>query len=243
MFPYDPTLLAAVETIPETIPGVVRILQAIDAACADGDGLKWFNRLYLQVTQAVEARVNSGGFANSSWMAALDVRFARFYLDALRSSLSGGSEGNAPGCWQAVFDQRNQTAVARIQFALAGMNAHINHDLPQAVLAVCQATATPPQHATPQYNDFTALNSTLGSLTEAAKVELNVRLLGEVLPPVSNLENTLASWSLSAAREAAWNNAELLWHLSDEPILSSAFLGTLDGLTAVASKTLLVPIP
>ena len=110
-------------------------------------------------------------------------------------------------------------------------------------MAVCQATATPPQHATPQYNDFTALNSTLGSLTEAAKVELNVRLLGEVLPPVSNLENTLASWSLSAAREAAWNNAELLWHLSDEPILSSAFLGTLDGLTAVASKTLMVPVP
>jgi hypothetical protein len=57
------------------------------------------------------------------------------------------------------------------------------------------------------------------------------------------LDNTLAAWSVSAAREAAWNNAELLWHLADAPLIAAAFLDTLDGLTAVASKTLLVPIP
>ena len=76
MFPYDPTLLAAVKTTTETIPDVVRILETIQATCADGDGLKWFNGLYLQVTLAVEARVNAGGFANPGWMAALDVKFA-----------------------------------------------------------------------------------------------------------------------------------------------------------------------
>jgi hypothetical protein len=247
MFPYDPALLAAVAATPQTIPDVIEILESIESICIDGDGLKWFNWLYLQVTQAVEARVNltdpanPDRFADPPWIATLDVTFARYYLGAVKSSLSGAS---TPGCWQAVFDQRNQPAVARIQFALAGMNAHINHDLPQAVVATCQAKAIPPQHGTPQYNDYTALNASLDSLVETAKTTLGVRLLGDALPLVSNLDNTLAAWSVSSAREAAWNNAELLWHLgSDAPPLAAALLDTLDGLTALASKTLLVPIP
>ena len=243
MFPYDPILVAAVQTTPQSIADVVQILDTIEAACADGDGLKWFNGLYLQVTQAVEARGNAAEFVNPAWVAALDVRFARFYFAAIQSALSGGSQGKASGCWQAVFDQRNQTAIARIQFAMAGMNAHINHDLPQAVLDICQTTAVPPQHGTAPYDDFTALNTTLDSLIEAAKTALDVRLLGDALPAASRLEDTLAAWSLADAREAAWNNAELLWHLADAPLAASALLDSLDGLTAVASKTILVPVP
>jgi hypothetical protein len=72
---------------------------------------------------------------------------------------------------------------------------------------------------------------------------LLVRLLGDPLPPVSHLEDTIAAWNVSAAREAAWQNAELLWHLRDAPPLSSNFLDTLDGLTTVAGKALLVPVP
>jgi len=243
MFPYDPTLLAAVQVTPQSISDVIQIMETIESTCADGDGLKWFNWLYLQVTQAVETRGSasgSGSFTDSAWIAALDVAFARYYLGAIRSSLSGAP---TPGCWQALFDLRNQTSLARIQFALAGINAHINHDLPQAVLATCRATSVAPQHGTTQYNDYTALNTTLDSLINAAKVTLRVRLLGDSIPPVSGLDNTLAAWSVAAAREAAWNNAELLFHLVDAPLLASAFLGTLDGLTALASKTLLVPVP
>ncbi len=240
MFSYDPKLLAAVDASPQSIADVVQILQAIEAACADGDGLKWFNGLYLQVTQAVETRVHAGGFTDSAWIAALDVEFAGFYFAALASSLSGAA---TPGCWQALFAERNQPMIARIQFALAGMNAHINHDLPQAVVASCRASGIPPAHGTAQYSDFTALNSTLDSLIDSAKASLNVRLLGDALPPVSNLENTIAAWDVSAAREAAWNNAELIWHLDDAPTVAATFLDTLDGLTALASKTLLVPVP
>jgi hypothetical protein len=240
MFPYDPTLLAAVQATPETVPDVIQILQTIEATCIDGDGLKWFNGLYLDVTKAVAARVNSGGFADPAWLAALDVQFAGLYFAALKSSLSGAP---TPGCWQALFTQRNQATIARIQFAFAGVNAHINHDLPQAIVATCKALAFPPQHGTTQYNDYTALNSTLDSLIEADKIALHVRLLGDALPPVSALDNTLAAWSVAAARESAWNNAELLWHIADAPAISSTFLDTLDGLTAVAGKTLLVPVP
>jgi hypothetical protein len=43
VFPYDSTLLAAVAAAPQTVSDVVRMLEEIQAVCADGDGLKWFN--------------------------------------------------------------------------------------------------------------------------------------------------------------------------------------------------------
>jgi hypothetical protein len=188
------------------------------------------------VTQAVEIRVASAGFTDSAWLAELDVQFARLYFGALEGSLSGGP---TPGCWQILFDRRNEAPIARIQFALAGINAHINNDLAPAIVATCQATATAPQHGGAQYNDYTALNTTLDSLIESAKHTL----LGDTLPPVSHLEDTIAAWSVSAAREAAWNNAELLWYLRAATSFSSSFMDSLDGLTSVAGKALLVPVP
>ena len=240
MFAYDPSLLAAVETTPRSVEDVVAILQAIDAACADGDGLKWFNWLYLRVTQAVQSRVNSAGFDDCAWIAALDVQFADFYFAAIRSSLSGTA---TPGCWKALFNRRNQASIARIQFAFSGMNAHINHDLPQAIVSTCRPSIAIPHHGSTRYNDYTALNATLDSLIDTAKQTLNVRLLGDALPACSHLEDTLAAWSIAAARETAWNNAEVLCHLETAPPLSSAFLDSLDGFTSLTSKTLLVPVP
>jgi Family of unknown function (DUF5995) len=127
-------------------PTCLRTFEAIDAICIDGDGLKWFNCLYLQVTRTVETRVASGTFSQSAWLSELDVQFARLYLSALEASLSGQP---TPGCLQTLFARRDQTSVARIQFALAGINAHINHDLPEAIVATCESTAAVQTHGTP----------------------------------------------------------------------------------------------
>jgi hypothetical protein len=240
VFPYDATLLTAVPPAPKSISDVIQTLQTIGATCIDGDGLKWFNWLYLQVTQAVEARVAAGGFADSAWLAQHDVQFARLYFSALKSSLSGEP---TPACWQALFDNRNHAAIARIQFALAAINAHINHDLPAAIVATCQVTGTTPDSGGTHFSDYTGLNSTLDGLIESAKVTLNVRLPGEALPPVSHLEDTIAAWNVSAARESAWQNAEHLWQLRTMPSLTASFMDMLDGLTTVIGKALLVPAP
>jgi hypothetical protein len=240
MFPYDPQILAAVETAPQDIPQVLATMNAIAAVVDDGDGLKWFNWLYLEVTQAVEARVAGGGFSNAAWLAELDVQFASLYFAALRDALAGQA---APGCWKALFARRAEVEIARIQFALAGINAHINHDLPLALDATCQATGTVPVHGSALYNDYTSVNSTLDGLVELAKQTLMVRLLGDPLPPVSHLEDTIAAWSVAAARDAAWTNAEVLWSLRGAPRLYSRYMDVIDGLTAVAGKSLLVPAP
>jgi len=240
MFPYDATLLNTVQAAPQSVSDVLQILQTIDATCVDADGLKWFNWLYLEVTQAVEARVSGGGFTDPAWLAELDVQFARLYFSALQSSLSGRATAD---CWQVLFKSRSQSAIARIQFALAGINAHINHDLPEAIVATCHARGTTPDRGGPHYVDYTSLNSTLDSLIESAKHTLNVRLPGGALPPISHLEDTIAAWNVSAARESAWQNAGHLWQLGAIPLLASSFMDVLDGFTTVIGKALLVPVP
>ena len=235
MFAYDDQILAAVDAAPQTVDDVIGAMQAVDAICVDGDGLKWFNRLYLDVTRAVQARVDAGGFRDGAWMAALDVQFANLYFGALRVALSGGT---APRCWTVLLERRDWTALARIQCALAGVNAHINHDLPMAIVR----TGTAPIHGDAHYQDYTALNATLSSLVDRAKAELHVRLLGDLLPPVSHLENAVAAFSVTAAREAAWNHAEIFWAIRGSLELTARTENSLDGMTAVIGKTLLVPV-
>jgi hypothetical protein len=113
----------------------------------------------------------------------------------------------------------------------------------EAIVTTCQVTATTPDHGGTHYGDYTALNSTLDSLVESAKQTLNVRLPGGALPPVSHLEDTLAAWNVSAARESAWQSAEHLWQLRSSPLLASSFMDMLDGFTTVIGKALLVPVP
>ena len=64
----------------------------------------------------------------------------------------------------------------------------------------------------------------------------------EDVPAISALDDTLAAWSITAAREAAWNNAELLYHVGPLPLLANGFMETLDGWTSLVRKTLLLPI-
>ena len=240
VFPYEPALIAAVQKPPQTVADVQQTMQAIDAICVDSDGLKWFNWLYLQVTLAVEARIATGGFNDPIWLAELDVQFARLYFNALEADLQART---LPACWSSLFDVRANDRIARIQFALAGINAHINHDLPEAIVATCEATGTVPMHGTPQYQDYTALNVTLDQLVEAAKVTLQVRLHGDPLPLTSRLGDTIAAWGVSAARRQSWKNSELLWHLRGKTDLTNGFMDSLDGLTTVVSKTLLAAVP
>jgi len=156
----------------------------------------------------------------------------------MKAALTGAP---CPGCWQALFAVRDNARLARIQFALAGINAHINRDLPEALVATCHVTNTVPRHDTQQYTDYTAVNSTLDALIDTAKQTLNVRLPGDALPPVSHLEDLIAAWNVEAARETAWNNAEALWNLP--PLFAGGLMDSIDGFTTVIGKALLVPVP
>jgi hypothetical protein len=57
----------------------------------------------------------------------LDVVFTGFYFAAIAGALNQNAD--TASSWDALFEARNRAGVDRIQFALAGMNAHTNHDL------------------------------------------------------------------------------------------------------------------
>ena len=239
LFSYDPALIAATLTPPQSVADVLQTMQIIDATCVQGDGLKWFNGLYLQVTQAVESRIAAGGFSDPEWLAELDVQFARLYFSALSAHLQGAT---CPGCWRTMLAVRDNVRLARIQFALAGVNAHINHDLPEAIVATCRSTGTVPNRGTAQYRDYTNLNATLDSLIESAKQTLDVRLLGDPFPPVSAVEDTIAAFGVKAAREKSWMSSQVLWQLQGSPPLASGLMDSIDGLVTVVGKALLVQV-
>ena len=117
---------------PVTIADVITRMQAIDALLPVNDGIKWFNQLYLMVTQQVDLHPPGGAWESPVWLNRLDVVFAGLYFSGLAGFLAGHS---VPSAWNALFEARYRTGIDRIQFALAGMNAHINHDLALALLA------------------------------------------------------------------------------------------------------------
>jgi hypothetical protein len=233
-FSYDSQLAALIGTDATSIDGVVTVLQAMDAVL-DGtrDGLKWFNTLYLQVTLAVR---DSGP---ARFIADLDFQFADLYFAALRGWLG---DGELPESWRILFAQRANARLMRVQFALAGVNAHINRDLAVAVVKTCGGAGIAVRHETAEYQQYTALNGILDGLIERAKRELLVSLPGDVLPGTDQVEQVVAGWSVAAAREAAWVHAEILEAIAGESVLAGRFVSALDGTAALAGKALLLEV-
>ncbi len=99
------------------------------------DPRRFFRATYLRTTRAVGAELAAGGFLDAAWVERWDVAFAEFYLDALEADVRAGP---VPGPWAAAFAAADDPASALppLRHVLLGMNAHINYDLPRALLAV-----------------------------------------------------------------------------------------------------------
>ncbi len=117
---------------PAPVSSIDGVLSSLDDRLPDSDGLKWFNRLYLQVTRGVRQAVAGPAFRDTRFMSELDVVFANLYFAAIAEGEIDVSR--APSAWRPLLRCRTQRGIARLQFALAGMNAHINRDLPQGIV-------------------------------------------------------------------------------------------------------------
>ncbi len=217
-------------------------MQAIQATLPGSDGVKCFNELYLAVTLAVTAEIaKSRAFEDTDWMERLDICFANLYFAALALAQKQGV-GAAPSAWQPLFQNRATAGIARIQFALAGMNAHINRDLVAALLEMFTVDGKAPGLNSARFRDFNRVNQIL----ERVETQMRPALLaGTPLAKGGNfapLEDIMAMWSVTAARQAAWNHSQALWPLRMAKPLQRASFGSLDGLTEVAGKGLLVRV-
>jgi hypothetical protein len=221
-----------------SIEEVVGVMTAIDERLPDDDGLKWFNRLYLRVTVAVGRSVAAATFRDPAFLAALDVVFANLYFAALTAAETGGVE-RAPSAWQPLLAARHRRGLERIQFALAGMNAHINRDLPEGIVQTFAALGGDPLTDRDRYRDFDSINALLERVEKEIKAEFSVGIIHVVDELGHDVDDAVAMWKMAKARAAAWTNAKVLWMLRDVPALRNEFFGRLDGLTGLAGRGLL----
>lgn len=223
----------------QSIEQALAVMQAIDDELPDNDGVKWFNRLYLRVTHAVAIAVGSRRFNDPAFMTTLDVVFANLYFSALAAGEAG--IGRAPSAWRPLLEARNQSGIARIQFALAGMTAHINRDLPDGIVQSFVALGGDPITGDLREQDFDSINEILERVEEQVKTEFTEGLLIEIDRLGGQVDDAVAMWKVKAARSTAWTNAQVLWGLRGVPRVRDRFFNRLDGLVGMTGRGLLLP--
>ncbi len=219
------------------IAPVIARMEAIDAALPRRDGVAYFNRLYLQVTKAVQAATAGVTFAAPAFTARLDVVFAGLYF-AAADTLSTG--GDCPVAWRPLFAARADSREP-IQFAIAGMNAHINHDLPIAVVETCGELGLAPEDGSPLHADYQRINGVLGDVEGQVAGWFETGIVADLVDVTPKaVDNALALWSIADARDLAWEHAKLLWHLRRDRLLADAYEDVLARFVELSSAGILV---
>jgi hypothetical protein len=227
--------MAQLEQFTTPVDAVVSRMRGLDAALPERDGIAVFNRVYLAVTLEVGRRLTRGAFPDPRAAATLDVRFAERYLAAVDAV---ADDRRPPACWRPLFQLRRHPGVRPLQFALAGINAHIGHDLALAVVDTCRALGCEPADLE---DEFDRVGDLLASLEERIREDL---MPGPDLLQIADpLTHLLGSWSLERAREATWSAARALWALRRFEDVAEEFTERLDSAVGFAGRMLLTPLP
>lgn len=205
---------------PEDVAGVVRCLDRLQVLAEGGprgadDGLACFNHLYREITREVLDQLTAGDrFRDPEFLARLDVEFARRYFAAVRADAAGAP---APRSWRILLDRRGDERIGPVEFAVAGVNAHVNHDLAMAVVQTATVLGRPGLGPT-EHADYRAINQIfaehMAGLREHFESWLERTLDGALIDRI--LDDT-GSLGVVLARDAAWRRAEHLWTLRCRP--------------------------
>jgi hypothetical protein len=220
-----------------TVGDVLTAMRAIDAALPDDDGVKWFNFLYMKVTEAVVE--DTTGWQDRPFLERFDVAFADLYFQALTAWQT--DPARTPHAWRPLLRARHDARVSRVQFALAGMNAHINRDLPVALAGVAEIDGAFPSRDGARHADFLRVNSVLEATEAAVRETLATGVFADLDRALGDADSLLAIWKVRQARESAWTNGNVLWQLRGMPALCEDYLTKLDQMTGFAGRGLLAP--
>jgi hypothetical protein len=224
-------------SLPRTVDEVVVRLREIDGALPAADGVAVFNRVYLTVTERIaEILTDSGSplFHDAETMADLDVRFANLWLAAYDADAAGGE---VPPAWRALFEAREGRRVP-VQYAIAGMNSHIEHDLPVAVVDTCRARGLEPGDL---HRDYETVNDVLAQVESGIRrsfLDEVGRAIDDHLGPAVHL---VSAWKIDKARDLSWVTVETVWALRHTTFLRGRFLDGLAHTVGMASRALLTP--
>ena len=223
--------------IDELIARMAAMLEPLQAA---GDQRRYFHATYQRTTIAVAEEIKRGGFADPEWVERWDIAFAELYLNALEAALAGRRPSRP---WEIAFSA--PAGLPALRHVLLGMNAHINYDLPQALLAVIteeefgDAALLARREA-----DHEAIDGVLAARVGAEDDELTrlsgpPPLLDRLLKPLNRLGTQRF---LREARAKVWANAITLNQArSQGPDVYVARLAELEELSAAKVTALQAP--
>ena len=219
------------------IADVTARMEEIDAALPRTDGVAYFNRLYLAVTNALLAASDRTTFAEPAFLDRLDVVFAGIYFDAEATITTGTA---CPVAWRPLIEERAEPK-APVQFALAGMNAHINHDLALALVQTCEELGFALDDGSPQHADYERVNAILHTVESQVSGWFTDGVIADIEDVVpAQVDNALAMWSIVTARELAWDHAKLILGLRGLPELMNGYIDVLGRTTELAGRAMLV---
>jgi hypothetical protein len=214
--------------------------ERLDSLPTSREPLREFLGTYRRTTLAVGTAITSGQFEDPAWVEQWDIRFALLYLDALDADLSG--ESTVPRPWRLAFEA--PSTLPPLRHVLLGINAHINYDLPQALLTVISdEDFANPQTLRRRQRDHQRIDSVLSSRVAAEDHELqsksHVTILDRALRPFNQLASKRF---LHEARLKVWfNTSELQKARVVGPDEYQARLAELEVLSAAKIADLLAP--
>jgi hypothetical protein len=159
--------------------------------------------MYPCVTRAVAAAL-ALDFERPDVVERLDVVFAEFYFEAIAAQQDHQWCSRA---WSPLFELAAAKRVLPLQFAVAGMNAHINNDLAFALVQTWREFGLDGDTDTPEYRDFQKVNAVLKAVEDQVKVALLDPFIADVDHALGRVDDYLAMWSVAKARDDAWDRA------------------------------------
>ena len=257
--PVHDDLTAVLAHQPDDVPAVVDhltklqdILDRVPPVCGSIP-LADFNRLYLTVTTSVLEGLYEGRFADPAFLSRLDVEFAARYFEALRHFSTGNAA--CPRVWSVLFHRVGGTAPQRLRrnaqetdecrplpSAAAGVNAHINFDLPFALVTTFDHRGSDPMDGGDQHHDYLQINE----IFAAAIPELRRGYLDRWQLLIDTMNGNLDDWweggAVEYTRNVAWRNAQRLWGCRHDLRQTARERERLDGNAAALGRLLLSPM-
>jgi hypothetical protein len=224
--------------IVDPIEAVAARMETIAAPLPENDGVRRFNELYLAVTRAVAKESVTATFEDAAFISRLDVVFADLYFAAVGNLDAGRPPSRA---WAPLFEARAKPGIAPLQFAIAGMNAHINHDLVLALVTTTKELGHSLDRDTPQHRDYTTVDAILERVQDEIKDRFTTGIIKDIDRAAGRVDDMVASWSVSAARDNAWTQAQILDALGANAFLREQYLTALGRNVGFAGRALLTP--
>ena len=222
------------------IPGVLARMDALLGTMPpDLDSQRTFLATYRRTTIAVGDQVERGRFEDPGWVDRWDVAFADLYVSALEAKVAGAAVSRP---WRLAFGA--SADLPPLRRLLLGINAHINYDLPQSLIAVISPEDfDAPALLARRQRDHERIDAILSGRVAAEDDELtatsSVGIVDRVLRP---LNQAGSKRFLREARQKVWHNTRALHDARlAGPATYTSRLAELEILSAAKIADLLAP--